>query len=83
MKRKIEESKHDKFVRLAESRTNKIIEAFRILGNLSNTITYEYSQDEVDYIFQEIERELAETKKKFVKQEPEKPVGFSFSRSKK
>ena len=51
MKKQAEESKHDKFVRLAEARTNKIIDTLQLLGNCSNTSVYEYTQDEVEEIF--------------------------------
>ena len=59
------ESKRDKFVRLAESRTNKILETLVLLGNCSNTSAYEYSQKDVDKIFTAIQNELNETKKRF------------------
>ena len=45
------ESKHDRFIRIAETRTNKIIDMIRLLGNCSNTATYEYSEDDVKKIF--------------------------------
>ena len=60
MKKQAEESKHDKFVRLAEARTNKIIDTLQLLGNCSNTSVYEYTMDEVEEIFQAIEQELRE-----------------------
>ncbi len=56
------ETKHEKFLRLAESRVNNLIEQLRILGNLSNTKTYEFSDDEVEKIFNRIEIELKRTK---------------------
>ena len=59
------ETKRDKFVRLAETRTNKIISMIKLLGNCSNTNIYEYSQDDVDKIFSAIESEVKEAKKKF------------------
>lgn len=37
--KKDKESKRDKFVRLAEARTNKIIDMLQLLGNCSNTST--------------------------------------------
>ena len=83
MKKKAEESKHDKFVRLAEARTNKIIDTLQLLGNCSNTSVYEYTQDEVEEIFQAIEQELREAKKKFTKIEPEKATRFSLSKRKR
>ena len=44
MKSKAEESKHEKFVRLAEARTNKIIDTLQLLGNCANTSFYEWLQ---------------------------------------
>lgn len=80
MKSNSEENKHDKFVRLAEARTNRIIDTLQLLGNCSNTSAYEFSQEEVDEIFQAIEQKLRETKKKFSKEESEKPARFSLSK---
>lgn len=59
------ESKRDCFVRIAEARTNKIIDMLRLLGNCSNTATYEYSKEDVKKIFTAIEEELKVTKTKF------------------
>jgi len=59
------ESKHDKFVRVAENRTNKIINMIRLLGNCSNKSTYEYSETEVKNIFNAIEAELKMAKSRF------------------
>ena len=80
MRKEAEESKHEKFIRLAEARTNKIIDTLQLLGNCSNTSVYEYSQDEVEAIFQAIEQELRGAKKKFTKPESEKTVRFSLSK---
>lgn len=77
VKKKAEESKHEKFVRLAEARTNKIIDTLQLLGNCSNTSVYEYSKDDVEQIFQAIEDEVREAKKKFSKTETDKPQRFS------
>lgn len=59
------ESKRDKFVRLAEARTNKIIDMIRLLGNCSNSRVYEYNKDDVKKIFSTIEDELKIAKAKF------------------
>ena len=61
----MKETKSEKFVRIAESRTNKIIDMIKLLGNCSNTNTYEYSKDDVKKIFGAIEEELKVTKNKF------------------
>lgn len=59
------ESKHEKFVRVAESRTNKIINMIRLLGNCSNTATYEYTDEDVKKIFSTLESELKACKNKY------------------
>ena len=66
---KEKETKRDRFVRLAENRTNKIIDLIKLLGNCSNTSAYEYTQQDVDKIFSAIDAELKEAKKKFAKSE--------------
>lgn len=59
------ETKSEKFKRIAENRTNRIIEQIRVLGNLSNTSNYEFTMDEVDQIFKSIQAELKKTKELF------------------
>lgn len=77
MKSKPVESKREKFVRLAEARTNKIIDMIQLLGNCSNTAVYEYTQNDVERIFQAIELEIREARKKFAKDAAAKNVKFS------
>ena len=74
---KIQETKRDKFVRLAEARTNKIIDMIQLLGNCSNLGAYDYTQQDVDKIFTAIENELREAKKKFSKVDSKKGSSFS------
>ena len=71
------ETKRDKFVRLAEARTNKIIDMIQLLGNCSNLGAYDYTQQDVDKIFTAIENELREAKKKFSKVDSKKGSRFS------
>ena len=72
-----QETKRDKFVRLAEARTNKIIDMIQLLGNCSNSSAYEYTQQDVDQIFSAIEAEVREAKKKFAKSDPTKNTRFT------
>lgn len=74
---KKQETKRDKLVRLAEARTNKIIDMLQLLGNCSNSNAYDYSPQDVDKIFNAIEAEVRETKKKFVKMDSKKSNRFS------
>ena len=59
------ESKHDKFIRVAEARTNKIIDMIRLLSNCCNTATYEYTDEDVKKIFSVLESELKTCKSKY------------------
>ncbi len=59
------ETKREKFVRLAEARTNKIIDTIHLLGNLSNTGAYEYSKKDVDQMIKAIEEALADACSRF------------------
>lgn len=59
------ETPSEKFIRLAEARTQKIIDMIRLLGNCSNPYVYEYSEDDVEKIFLAIENELKAARKKF------------------
>ena len=63
--KKEQETKRDKFVRLAEARTNKIIDMIQLLGNCSNKAVYDYSKEDVKKIFSAIEEELKIAKSKF------------------
>ena len=60
------ETKREKFVRLAEARTNKIIEMLRLLGNCSSKANYEYTDDDIRKIFSTIDKEVKNTKNRFL-----------------
>lgn len=70
------ESKRDRFVRIAEARTNKILEMMRLLGNCSTPTNYDYTKEDVKKIFDALEKELKNTKNKFMGLE-EKEVKFT------
>lgn len=59
------ETKREKFVRMAEKRTIKIISMIRLLGNCSNRLAYEYTDKDVNKIFSTIESALGDAKKRF------------------
>ncbi|MDD4111210.1 MAG: hypothetical protein PHS54_06705 [Clostridia bacterium] len=63
------ENKRERFVRIAEARTTKIIDMIRLLGNCSNKKNYDFTEKDVTTIFATIERELKNTKQKFVASE--------------
>lgn len=76
------ETKNEKFMRLAESRTNVVIQKLRLIGNLSNRRNYEYTKKEVDELFNAIESEVKKTKKLFELEMEKKESSFKFSNRK-
>ena len=55
----------ENFVRLAESRTNKILKDLDLLSNLSNKTNYTYTESDVRKIFDALLRKLKDTEKRF------------------
>lgn len=74
---KSSESKREKFVRIAEARTNKIINMIQLLGNCSNQSQYDYTPKDVDKIFKAIQAELDEAKRRYNKQDSQKGSRFT------
>lgn len=70
------ETKREKFVRIAEARTNKIISMIQLLGNCSNQSQYEYTQRDVNKIFNAIQAELDDAKKRYSMQDSQKGNKF-------
>ena len=60
------------FIRIAEARTNKIIESIALLGNLSNTSYYEYTPDQIEAMFSAIQEELDNQKRRVADSGPKK-----------
>jgi len=58
--------KEKNFIRIAENRTNKIINMIELIGNLSNKSYYEYTEIQIDAIFDTIQKTLDEQRSKFV-----------------
>lgn len=66
MKRKpCNESKAERFKRIAEVRVNKIIAMIRLLGQCSTPSNYEFTDSQVNYIFSALQAELDKAKKCF------------------
>ena len=58
-------AKREAFRRLAEKRTNAILEKIRILGNLANRSAYDYAEEDLRKIFGAIEDELKVARARF------------------
>lgn len=58
-------SPRERFVHLAESRTQKAIKDIRLIGNLSNRSNYSYTNADVEEIFKVLEAELKTARRRF------------------
>ena len=59
-------SKKERFIKIAENRTNTIINTLRLLGNCSNKNNYEYTEEQVKQIFNAIDAEGGKERHKSV-----------------
>ena len=60
-----DETKEDKFKRIATARTLRILNDLRLLGNCANTNTYSYSEADINKIFSAAEKEFKRVKALF------------------
>lgn len=59
------ETRRQRFKRLANRRVNKTLNQLRILGNLANKSYYDYNEGDVSKVFKAVEEQLRATKSKF------------------
>lgn len=57
--------KQENFKRIADNRVNKIVDLISKLHNLSNTSFYEYTDDQINEMFNLIQNELDKQKQLF------------------
>ncbi|MCD4704880.1 hypothetical protein K8R66_02265 [bacterium] len=57
--------KIERFKCSAEYRTNEILKKLKTLGNCANRSIYDYNEDQIEMIFNEIEKRTLEIKAKF------------------
>ena len=60
------ETKRDRFVRIVENRTNKILDMLRLLANCADKSNYEYDEEDIKQIFAAIDKEVKATKNAFL-----------------
>lgn len=70
------ETKHDRWKRLATARTKKILGGMRTLAKLANRRNYEYDDDDVKKIFAAIDKEMASLKERFTTTEKKDDLDF-------
>ncbi len=60
-----EQTKRDRFKRLATIRTNAVLKRLKVLGNCANRNAYEYNEDDVKKIFSSIEEQVKMIRSRF------------------
>ena len=68
------ETKRQRFERMADARTNLVLDKIRILGCISNTRYYDYTPEDVDEIFCAINEALETSRSNFFPEAQEEPV---------
>ena len=57
--------KRERFEKVAGNRVQKILDFLILLQNCSNRNNYEYTEDDVEHMFSEIQKTLKETRAKY------------------
>ncbi|MDD5638562.1 MAG: hypothetical protein PHO28_01475 [Candidatus Pacebacteria bacterium] len=65
LENKTKSEKRERFKRLAVYRTNEVLRRLKVLGNCANRSAYDYTEEDINKIFAEIERKVKEIKAKF------------------
>lgn len=68
------ETKKERFSRIADARKTKILDTIRLLENCSNKSNYDYAEDEVNEIFNELSSALENAKAKFATDSRQKRI---------
>lgn len=72
-------TKRERFKKVASYRIQKVIDFLSLLSNCSNRNNYEYSEEDVAYMFDEISKALKECKSAYSSElGKEKGQAFSF-----
>jgi hypothetical protein len=69
--------KSEKFKQLAQKRVDKTLKQLKLIGNLANRGSYEYTDDQVDKIFSAWQTEMVKAKTRFSRQGSNASSGFS------
>ena len=72
MEKNSEETRSERFRRVATRRTNNILRQIQVLGNCSNKSSYSYTEEDIQKIFSAIDKEIRATRAKFVNRKKNK-----------
>ena len=70
--------KNEKFERLAQKRVSEAINRIRLIGNLSDTRNYSYSEEHVKEMFDALESEIRNAKQRYKSGAGESQATFTF-----
>lgn len=74
-----ESAKRERFTKVASNRVQNVLHYLNLLKNCANKGNYEYTQDDVDKMFNEISRVLKEVKTVYAsEQNKQNSKGFTF-----
>lgn len=77
-----ENNRRKRFTKVASNRVQKVIDYLNLLQNCSNRRNYEYDEDDVNHMFEEISKVLKETKAVFANElsRGNGKTGFTFNK---
>ena len=61
----MDEVKHNRFVKVAEKRMEVLTNDFYKLGNCASRVSYDYTDDEVKAIFDELDKQVSSLRERF------------------
>lgn len=61
----MKETKHERFCRVVEKRMAELIDCFEKLGNCSARVSYEYTEEELQQIYAELDYQMMRLKERF------------------
>ncbi len=70
------ETKKQRFERISKARKDKIIDTLRLMENCSNKSNYEYTQDEITDIFDELAKAVEDAREKFASNSTQKRINM-------
>lgn len=75
-----ENSRRNRFTKVATNRVQKIIDYLNLLQNCSNRRNYEYDEEDVNHMFEEISKALKDAKAAYANElsKNNNKTGFSF-----
>jgi len=71
-------NKSDNFKRIAEKRVNLVLDKMRLIGNLSDTRYYEYSNEDAQKVVRALKKGLNEIDSKFKSKKKTETNSFTF-----